>query len=115
MMILAAMILSMGVEEPATPPKRVESVFGLEIPLPAGWSRSDDPSGSVAFVPPPPENPPTAPPLYMIIVLPAQPLRGTLWETQRSLFDELVEGTRLRDTVAPRHEPRLVPCTPTRS
>ena len=109
MIVLAAAVLSllMGVEEPAHPAKPVESVFGLEIPLPAGWSRSDDPSGSVAFIPPRSESSPLLPPVYMMIVLPPQPLRGTLWETQRSLFDEIVQGMKLRDTVAPKHEPSV--------
>jgi hypothetical protein len=86
--------------------KAVESISGLDIPLPEGWQRSDDPAGSVMLVPPRRKETPLDPPQYFLIVLPAQPLRGTLWETQRSMFDEVAKAM-LKDTTAPKHEPSV--------
>src|SRR6185369_13598523 len=37
-------------------------------------------------------------------VMPAQPLQGTLWETHRSIFEEVVKTAALRNTVPPIHE-----------
>jgi hypothetical protein len=74
-----------------------QAFHGLLIPLPEGWNRKDA-EGAVQLLPPDPGN-------YVVIVLSTQPLRGTLWETQRALFDEVVKGSGLRKTVAPAHEP----------
>jgi hypothetical protein len=87
------------------PTKAVESVFGLEIPLPEGWTRDDDPGGTVMFVPPRRKEAPLEPPLYFLIVLPPQPLRGTLWETQLSIFNEV--KALLKDPIEPKHEPSV--------
>jgi len=88
------------------PAKAVESVFGLEIPLPDGWTRTDEPEGGVTLVPPRAKEAPLEPPLYVLLVLPPQPLRGTLWETQRTMFDEMAKAM-LKDTVPPKHEPSV--------
>ena len=74
-----------------------QTVHGLLIPLPEGWARKDT-EGAVQLLPPEPGK-------YVVIVLSTQPLRGTLWETQRAIFDEVVKGSGLRKTVAPAHEP----------
>jgi hypothetical protein len=78
------------------------TIHGLDIPVPDGWTRTDDPAGAVVLRPGP--GPGGAVPEYMLIVLPAQPLRGTLWETHRSIFEELVKTADLQNTVAPIHE-----------
>jgi hypothetical protein len=88
------------------PTKAVESVFGLEIPLPEGWTRNDEPEGGVTLVPPRLKEAPLEPPQYILLLLPPQPLRGTLWETQRSIFDEL-QKQLLKETVPPKHEPSV--------
>lgn len=82
----------------------VQEFHGLGLPLPEGWSRKDNPEGAIELRPPPPrtEKDPTW--NYLVLVLPSQPLRGTLWETQRAIFDEVVKATGLRNTVAPLHE-----------
>lgn len=82
-----------------------QGVHGLVIPLPEGWSRKDTPDGAVELIPAAPKTERDPQWNYIVLVLPTQPLRGTLWETQRALFDEIVKGAHLRKTVAPLHEP----------
>lgn len=82
-----------------------QTIHGLVIPLPEGWSRKDHADGPVQLIPPAPKTERDPQWNYLMLVLPPQPLRGTLWETQRAIFDEVVQGSRLRKTVAPAHEP----------
>ncbi len=102
-----ALCLSGGLQEQPRPAKAVESIFGLEIPVPEGWTRSDDASGSVGLTPPRNKATPDDPPPFMIVVMPPQPLKGTLWEMQRAVFDELLKAVTLKDAVAPKHEPSV--------
>lgn len=81
------------------------AVHGLDLALPEGWTRKDDPGGAVALHPPGPKTEKDPAWDYLLLVLPTQPLRGTLWETQRAVFDELVQGSGLKKTVEPSHEP----------
>lgn len=76
-----------------------QDVQGLVLSLPEGWSRKDNPEGAVEL------QPPASPWNYTVLVLPAQPLRGSLWETQRAIFGEVVQASGLRNTVAPLDEP----------
>ena len=74
------------------------TAHGFDIPLPDGWTRTDDPAGAVVLRPA--QGPGGGEPDYMLLVLPAQPLRGTLWETHRSIFEEVVKTTGLKNTVS---------------
>lgn len=78
---------------------RGTSIFGLDFPPLAGWTRKDDPSGAVVLLPPPPRGPLEPTWDYVMIALPSQPLRGTHWETHRKIFDEAVKGAALADPV----------------
>jgi hypothetical protein len=82
-----------------------QEVHGLLIPLPEGWSRKDEAGGAMALRPPAPRTERDPDRNYVMLVLPTQPLRGTLWETQLAIFDEVVKGSGLRNTVPPLHEP----------
>jgi hypothetical protein len=82
-----------------------QEIHGLVIPLPEGWSRKDNPEGAIELHPPAPRTERDPEWSYVMLVLPTQPLRGTLWETQRAIFEEVVKGSGLRNTVAPLHEP----------
>lgn len=75
-----------------------QDVHGLVLPLPDGWTRKDNPGGAVELHPP-------AEWKYLVLVLPTQPLRGSLWETQRAVFDEVVQASGLKKSVPPQHEP----------
>jgi hypothetical protein len=83
----------------------MQEIHGLLLPLPEGWSRKDDPNGAIVLQPPAPKSERDPQWNYKVIVLTTLPMRGTLWETQRSIFDEVVKGSGLRNTVAPSHEP----------
>jgi hypothetical protein len=78
------------------------TAHGFDISLPDGWTRTDDPAGAVVLRPA--KGPGGAEVDYMLLVLPAEPLRGTLWETHRSIFEEVVKTTGLKNTVPPIHE-----------
>lgn len=104
---LAAVLLSaLAVQDPR-PAKPVETVSGLDLPVPEGWTRVDEAAGSVSLLPPKNRLTPDSPPLYMLVVLPPQPLQGTLWEMQRSVFDEMLKAVKLKDAVEPKHEPSV--------
>jgi hypothetical protein len=109
-LLAATCLASTAGQDPKTgksrPAKEVESVFGLDIPLPEGWTRNDEPEGGVTLVPPRAKETPLDPPQYLILLFPPRPLRGTLGETQRSTFDELAKGL-LKDAVPPKHEPSV--------
>ena len=102
MPLLILGLFLLGAQAPAPAPAAIN---GLDIPLPAGWTHKADPGGAVVLQPPPPRNSPLDEPVCMILVLPAQPLRGTFWETHRAVFEEIVKGLPLTNTVAPIHEP----------
>lgn len=107
-LIVVALVLAAGVQEAGTrPAKAVESIFGLDVPVPDGWTRIDETSGSVGLTPPRNRATPDDPPPYMLVVFPPQPLKGTLWEMHRALFDELVKAVKLKDAVEPKHEPSV--------
>jgi len=80
-------------------------IHGLRLPLPEGWGRRDHPEGAIELQPPAPKTEKDPEWNYKLFVLPTQPLRGTYWETQRAVFQEVVEGVGLRNAVAPVHEP----------
>jgi len=92
-------------EEGAPVAAGAQEIQGLLIPLPEGWSRKDEPAGATTLRPPAPRTERDPDRNYVMVVLPTQPLRGTLWETQRAIFEEVVQGSGLRNTVAPLHEP----------
>ena len=104
MSLLILALVAVAVAAQATEPAPV-AIKGLDIPLPADWTHKEDPGGSVVLQPPPPRNSPLDEPVCMILVLPAQPLRGTFWETHRAVFEEVVRSLPLTNTVAPIHEP----------
>jgi hypothetical protein len=106
--IALAIFLPAGVQEAqARPAKAVEAIFGLDVPVPEGWTRIDEGSRSVGLTPPRNKATPDDPPLYMIVVLPPQPPKGTLWETHRAVFDELLKSVKLKEAVEPKHEPSV--------
>jgi hypothetical protein len=78
---------------------------GLSLPLPEGWTRKDNPQGAVEFHPAPPKTDRDPLWTYVVLVLPTQALRGSFWESHRAIFDEVVQASGLRKTVAPQHEP----------
>lgn len=96
-LILAVLLAGLQATDPAP-----VAVHGFDIPMPEGWTRTDDPAGAVVLQPA--QGPGGTEPQYKLLVLPAQPLLGTLWETHRSIFEEVVKVTGLRNTVPPVHE-----------
>lgn len=99
---MSALLLALlSVATQAPEPKPV-AVNGLDMPVPAGWTREED-GGAVGLIPPPPPN--SNEPQFMMIVLAGAPLQGTHWETHRAVFEEAVKSIRLTNTVAPIHEP----------
>jgi hypothetical protein len=82
-----------------------QEIYGLSLPLPEGWTRKDNPQGAVELHSPVPRNEREPDRNFVVLVLPTQPLRGSLWETQRAIFDEVVQGSGLKNPVAPLHEP----------
>ena len=99
-LILALFLVAAQASAPAP-----VTINGLEIPVPAGWTHKEDPGGSVVLQPPPPRNSPLDEPVCMILVLPAQPMRGTFWETHCAVFEEVLKSLPLTNLVAPIHEP----------
>jgi hypothetical protein len=90
-------------DQPATP--TIQSIQGLDMPLPAGWKQENDPAGAIVLHPAGPQHDPKSPAQFMMIVLPTRPLRGTFWETHRAVFDEVVKGSQLTNTVETVFEP----------
>ncbi len=57
-------------------------VHGLRIPVPADWSRKDEPTGGVYLFPPQNQNPNG----YFLMVSPTQKIQGTHWETHKAVL-----------------------------
>ncbi len=93
-----------AVADPApAAPAKTQTLHGLVLPLPEGWTRKDDPNGLIALFPPPPKGPLEPSWDYVIYVLPSQPLRGTPWETHKALFDDALKASQLKNPVPPTH------------
>jgi hypothetical protein len=65
------------------PPDR-RTIHGLVIPLPAGWTRADDPSGAVALRPP---NDPS----YLLLVFPPNKLQVGHWAAHKQMVKQLLQ------------------------
>jgi hypothetical protein len=82
-----------------------QTIHGLVIPLPAGWTRKDDPGGLIALSPPPPRSALEPRWDYVMYVLPSQPLQGSLWKTHKAVFQDALKASQLKDPVPPIHDP----------
>jgi hypothetical protein len=103
-LVFGLLSVAVQVQVQAADPKPVE-INGFAIPVPEGWVRQDDPSGTVMFHPPLARGFEHVEPQFFMFVIPTQPLKGTFWETHRATFDESVKAMNLTNTVAPIHDP----------
>jgi hypothetical protein len=97
-----------GDEAPAAPPQPAvpaagQTFNGLVIPLPAGWTRKDEPGGLISLSPPPPRSALEPAWDYVMYVLPSQPLLGTFWQTHKAIFQEALKSSGLKDPVPATH------------
>ncbi len=69
---------------PAQDPPARQTIHGLAIPLPAGWTRTDDPSGVVYLRPP---NDPS----YLLAVFPPNKLQGNHWAAHKEMVKQLLQ------------------------
>lgn len=68
----------------ADPPARRTEIHGLAIPLPAGWTRTDDAAG-VAYLRPPND------PSYLLAVFPPNKLQGSHWAAHKEMVKALLQ------------------------
>lgn len=77
------------------------AIHGLVIPVPATWTRKDDPSGTVLLIPPQIDGVRQ----YLLTVLPPSRLEGTRWEAHKAILKGILAQVKWTDEPVTVHSP----------
>lgn len=77
------------------------AIHGLVIPVPPGWTRKDDPSGSVYLLPPQNQNSSG----YFLLVMPSSRFQGTHWSAHKELLKIGLGWIQVTEVLSTIHNP----------